>query len=141
MPLPGYSEFTFQDGDINHTVFRSRTNGPGLLIMHELPGMTPQCIDLATRVVDAGFTVFLPLLFGEPNDSATVANTFRVCVSHEFKCLAAHESSPITTWLRALSRRIYAENLGGRGVGAIGLCLTGGFALSLMLEVGGAAIV
>jgi dienelactone hydrolase len=134
MPLPGYSEFTFQDGDINHTVFRSRTNGPGLLIMHELPGMTPQCIDLATRVVDAGFTVFLPLLFGEPNDSATVANTFRVCVSHEFKCLAAHESSPITTWLRALSRRIYAENLGGRGVGAIGLCLTGGFALSLMLE-------
>jgi dienelactone hydrolase len=102
--------------------------------MHELPGMTPECIDLATRVVDAGFTVFLPLLFGEPNDRATVANTFRVCVSHEFKCLAAHESSPITAWLRALTRRIHTENLRGNGVGAIGLCLTGGFVLSLMLE-------
>ena len=70
--------------------------------MHELPGMTPQCINLAMRVVDAGFTVFLPLLFGEPNDNATVANTFRVCVSHEFKCLAAHETSPITSWLRMI---------------------------------------
>jgi dienelactone hydrolase len=89
---------------------------------------------LGKRVVDSGFTVFLPLLFGEPNVTATVANTFRVCLSHEFKCLAAHESSPITSWLRALSRRIYSENLGGKGVGAIGLCLTGGFVLSLMLE-------
>ena len=80
MAPSGFSEFTFRDGDIIHTVFRSKANGAGVLIMHELPGMTPQCINLATRVVDAGFTVFLPLLFGEPNDSATVANTFRVCV-------------------------------------------------------------
>lgn len=79
MTPPGFSEFTFRDGDITHTVFRSKANGPGVLIMHELPGMTPQCINLATRVVDAGFTVFLPLLFGEPNDNATVANTFE-CV-------------------------------------------------------------
>jgi dienelactone hydrolase len=134
MAPPGFSEFIFRDGDITHTVFRSKANGAGVLIMHELPGMTPQCINLATRVVDAGFTVFLPLLFGEPNDNATVANTFRVCVSHEFKCLAAHETSSITSWLRALSRKIHAENLDGKGVGAIGLCLTGGFVLSLMLD-------
>src|SRR5271166_372284 len=62
MTPPGFSEFTFRDGDITHTVFRSKANGAGVLIMHELPGMTPQCISLATRVVDAGFTVFLPLL-------------------------------------------------------------------------------
>ena len=91
MPLPGYSEFTFQDGDISHLIVRSRTNGPGVLIMHELPGMTQQCIGLAKRVVEAGFTVFLPLLFGKPNDTATVANTIRVCVSHEFKRLAARK--------------------------------------------------
>jgi dienelactone hydrolase len=106
----------------------SETSKLGVLAKEAFP------LGLAKRVVDGGFTVFLPLLFGEPNDNATVANAFRVCLSREFNCLAAHASSPITRWLRALSRRIYSENLGGKGVGAIGMCLTGGFVLSLMLE-------
>jgi dienelactone hydrolase len=91
MPLPGYSEFTFQDRRYKPPHFPEQDNGPGVLIMHELPGMTQQCIGLAKRVVEAGFTVFLPLLFGKPNDTATVANTIRVCVSHEFKRLAARK--------------------------------------------------
>lgn len=134
MNLPGYTEFSFQSDNIEHSVFRSLTNGPGVLLMHELPGMTPEFLKLAKRIFDAGFTVFLPLLFGNPNETAVISDTFHVCISREFKCLANHESSPITHWLRALSRRIDSENLGARGVGAIGLCLTGGFVLSLMIE-------
>jgi dienelactone hydrolase len=100
-PIDGFTEFGFADGGIEHAVYRKGV-GPGVLVMHELPGLTPQCIDLATRIESAGFTVFLPLLFGEPNSSATVANTLRVCVSREFKCFALNESSPISVWLRPL---------------------------------------
>jgi dienelactone hydrolase len=57
----------------------------------------------------------------------------RACVSREFKVLAARESSPITHWLRALCRELHRE-LGGPGVGAIGMCLTGNFALALMVD-------
>jgi dienelactone hydrolase len=131
-PIDGFTQFDFADGGIEHAVYRNG-GGPGVLIMHEVPGLTPQCIDLANRIGSAGYTVFLPLLFGEPNSSATVANTLRVCVSREFKCFALNESSPISVWLRALGQRIYGD-LNGNGIGVIGLCLTGGFVLSLMAD-------
>jgi len=131
-PIDGFTQFDFADGGIEHAVYRKGV-GSGVLIMHELPGLTPQCIDLANRIASAGYTVFLPLLFGEPNSSATVANTLRVCVSREFKCFALNESSPISVWLRALGQRIYGD-LNGNGIGVIGLCLTGGFVLSLMAD-------
>lgn len=131
-PIDGFTQFEFVDGEIEHTVYQKGV-GPGVLVMHELPGLTPQCIDLANRITSAGFTVFLPLLFGEPDASATIANTLRVCVSHEFKCFALNESSPITVWLRALGRKIH-NDLKGEGIGVIGLCLTGGFVLSLMAD-------
>ena len=57
----------------------------------------------------------------------------KACISREFSLLAAHESSPITDWLRALCRHVH-ETLGGKGVGAIGMCLTGNFALTLMVD-------
>jgi dienelactone hydrolase len=57
----------------------------------------------------------------------------RACVSAEFRALAANESSPVTVWLRALARLAHGE-CGGPGVGAIGMCFTGNFALTMMLE-------
>jgi dienelactone hydrolase len=133
VPIEGFSKFEFEDNGIKHLVFR-KGKGPGVLLMHELPGLTPKCVELANGIVNAGFTVFVPLFFGQPNESASTANFLRLCVSREFKCFATRESGPITTWLRALSRKIYNENLSSRGVGAIGLCLTGGFVLALMVD-------
>jgi dienelactone hydrolase len=57
----------------------------------------------------------------------------RACVSAEFRALASNESSPVTVWLRALARHAHGE-CGGPGVGAIGMCFTGNFALTMMLE-------
>jgi dienelactone hydrolase len=105
--------------------------------MSEIPGITPQVAAFAQRVVEAGYSVFMPLLFGEPMRHATAGYALRVivksCVSKEFRVLAANESSPIVDWLRALARQAHAE-CGGRGVGAIGMCLTGNFALAMMLD-------
>src|SRR5262249_39059452 len=130
MPIPGFDEFAFTDADITHVVFRKGA-GPGVVLMHELPGLTQECIRLAEAISDDGFTVHLPLLFGDPGDHHPVQFLAQLCVSHEFAIFAAGGGSPVVTWLRALCRRAKAD-CGGPGVGVIGLCLTGNFAISLM---------
>lgn len=131
--IPGYQESEFSSDGYSHTVYRKGT-GPGVIIMHELPGLTQQTIAFADRVQRHGFTVVLPLLFGKPNQSpAPLRSAIHICLSKEFHCFAGRKSSPITVWLRALCRHVHAE-CGGPGVGAIGMCLTGGFVLSMMVD-------
>ena len=135
-PLDGFQAETFSWDDTPRTVYR-RGSGPGVLVMHEIPGITPPVADFARRVADAGFSVYLPHLFGTPGKPLSVpymaGQMARACIAREFSVLARNESSPITEWLRALCRHAHAE-CGGPGVGAIGMCLTGNFALALMVD-------
>ena len=134
--LDGWDLDPFTHDGVTRPVYR-RGAGPGVVIMHEIPGITPQVESFGRRVADAGFTAVMPDLFGTPGKAISpgyvVGQMLRACVSREFRVLAAHEASPITDWLRALCRRAH-EELGGRGVGAVGMCLTGNFALALMME-------
>jgi len=136
MTVAGFEETSFTYEGVTRAVFR-RGVGPAVVVMHEVPGITPEVARFATRVADAGFTVFLPHLFGEderPFSTRYALRTIaRVCVGHEWRVLAARESSPITHWLRALARHAFAE-IGGKGVGAIGMCLTGNFGLTLAMD-------
>ena len=114
--------------------FRSQGKGPGVMLMHELPGMTSSCIELAKRLSDVeGFRIYLPLLYGQPGDDAPWANLARVCVSREFHVFASGESSPITAKLRNLGQRMVKE-CQGNDIGVIGMCLTGGFVLSMLAD-------
>lgn len=112
-------------------------NGPAVIVMPEMPGISPQIARFCRWVREAGFTVYLPSLFGKDGDVPTaeagVAVFKRACVSAEFSALAANQSSPVTVWLRALAKLAH-EECGGPGVGAIGMCFTGNFALTMMLE-------
>jgi dienelactone hydrolase len=111
--------------------------GPAVIVMTEMPGISPQVARFARWVRDAGFTVYMPSLFGRdgavPTVDDGVAVFKRACVSAEFRAFARGGSSPVTRWLRALARLAH-EECGGPGVGAIGMCFTGNFALSMMLE-------
>lgn len=111
--------------------------GPAVIVMTEMPGISPQVARFSRWVRDAGFTVYMPSLFGRDGAVPTVeegtAIFQRGCVSAEFRAFAANESSPVTQWLRSLARLAHAE-CGGPGVGAIGMCFTGNFALTMMLE-------
>ena len=111
--------------------------GPAVIVMPETPGISPHLARFARWVRDAGFTVWMPSLFGRdgalPDVDEAVATFRRTCVSAEFRKLAADEDTPITQWLRGLAR-IAHQDCGGPGVGAIGMCFTGNFALSMMLE-------
>jgi dienelactone hydrolase len=112
-------------------------SGPGVIVMTEMPGISPHVARFARWVRDAGFTVYMPSLFGRDGAVPGVeegTETFRrACMSAEFRAFAANQSSPVTRWLRSLARLAH-EECGGPGVGAIGMCFTGNFALTMMLE-------
>jgi dienelactone hydrolase len=112
-------------------------NGPGVIVMTEMPGISPHVARFSRWVRDGGFTVYMPSLFGRdgavPGVQEGAATLRRACMSAEFRAFAGNESSPVTQWLRALARLAHEER-GGPGVGAIGMCFTGNFALTMMLE-------
>jgi dienelactone hydrolase len=135
--LKDYAEFDFADGPWTRKVWR-RGTGPAVIIIHEIPGLHPLVIRFADRVAAAGMTVFLPSLFGDPGRPVTVpyalGSMFKaVCIAREFNVWANDKSSPIVDWLRALARQAHAT-CGGKGVGAVGMCFTGGYALAMMTE-------
>lgn len=136
MSVPGFTQSTFTHDGVEKPLYR-RGRGPGVVIMHEIPGITPSVAAFATRVADDGFSVFMPSMFGTPTKAPStlysLGQVARACISREFRVLARRGSSPITVWLRALCRSVH-EDIGGAGVGALGMCLTGNFALALMVE-------
>lgn len=134
-PIAGFDEFSFFHGGFTHRVLKKGDGSqPGVLIIQELPGITPHTIALADRLHGDGFTVYLPVLIGEPNSpQQPLKNLAKVCVSVEFRVLANRRRGPVADWLRALCRHMQAE-CGGVPVAAIGMCFSGGFALTLMVD-------
>ena len=134
--LDGFSRSSFTHEGVTRDVYRAGS-GPAVIVIHEMPGLTPKVAAFGTRVADAGFTAVLPSLFGVPGRRPTtgylVRELVRGCVAREFTSWARQRTSPITVWCRALAGSLHAE-LGGKGVGAIGMCFTGGFALAMMID-------
>lgn len=135
-PLDDFGPQAMQLHDITKTVYVAGT-GPAVIIMHEMPGISPHVARFARWVRDAGFTVYMPSLFGR-DGAVPLADEGgqvfqRACVSREFRVMAGGGTSPVVTWLRALATLAHQE-CGGTGVGAIGMCFTGNFAISMMIE-------
>jgi len=137
MNIDDYQMSEFTHGEWTRPVYQ-RGDGPAVIIMHEMPGLHPLVLRFAERVIAAGMSVYLPSLFGVPGKEVSpgylAAEMLKgVCIRREFSTWASDRSSPIVEWLRALARHAH-QTCGGRGVGAVGMCFTGGFALAMMTE-------
>jgi dienelactone hydrolase len=135
--LAEYGKFAFSHGPWTRDVYR-RGSGPAVIVIHEMPGLHPLVVRFADHVAAAGMTVFLPKLFGQVGRPVSRAYALQsmfevLCVRREFNLWRTDRSSPIVDWLRALARQAHGE-CGGKGVGAVGMCFTGGFALAMMTE-------
>lgn len=134
--LAGWTKGSFTAAGYTRDTYR-RGTGPGVIVIHEIPGITPKVTAFADDVVDAGFTVIMPSLVGTPGKDVSgpylATSMAKVCISKEFTNWAINETSPIIAWLRALARSLHLE-VGGPGVGAIGMCFSGGFALAMMVD-------
>ena len=137
MPLSDYSKRAFTAERWTREVYR-RGAGPAVIVIHEIPGLHPQVVEFADRLVAAGMTVFLPSLFGEPGRTLSSGYALKtiatvICIRREFAIWTGGRTSPFVDWLRALARQAHAE-CGGPGVGALGMCFTGGFALAMATD-------
>ncbi len=134
--LTGWEKESFTAATLTRDTYR-RGAGPVVIVVHEIPGITPAVERFANEVVDAGFTVVMPDLVGTPGKSVSNAyvaqSMLKVCIAREFTTLAMNKTSPIIAWLRALARALHNE-VGGKGVGAVGMCFSGGFALGMMVD-------
>ncbi len=143
--LSDFERTTFTSGGTTRTVFRQGT-GPAVIVIAEMPGISPKVLEFARRVTAIGCTAVLPHLFGVPGKDPdpkvlgkgkaalnVLSSIVPACVSREFTVLATGRTSPIVTWLRALAVQEH-ERCGGPGVGAIGMCFTGGYALAMATD-------
>jgi dienelactone hydrolase len=141
--LHDFEADTFTHGGDSRTVLRKGT-GPAVIVIAEMPGITPKVAHFARKVADIGCTAVMPHLFGTVGkdplagsrlSTATyiLGSMARACVSREFTVLATGRTSPVVNWLRALAAHEH-ERCGGPGVGAIGMCFTGGYALAMATD-------
>lgn len=140
--LTDFERTTFSHAGTSRDVFRLGT-GPAVIVIAEMPGITPKVVEFARRVAAIGCTAVLPHLFGEPGrDPAPggkgdvrylLSSMVPACISKEFTVWATGRTSPVIDWLRALAATEH-ERCGGPGVGAIGMCFTGGFALAMATD-------
>ena len=134
--ISGWDHSTFTHDEVTHETYR-KGSGPAVVVVHEIPGITPKVLEFAERVVTQGFTVVMPLLVGEvgrePSGGYIASSMSKICISREFTTMAMHKTSPVISWLRALARQIHSE-VGGVGVGAVGMCFSGGFTLGMMVD-------
>ena len=134
--LTGWRPTAFTGAGTTHQVFE-RGSGPGVVLVPEIPGITPEVLGLAEHLVEQGFTVAIPSLFGTPGKSLSPAYAAgvvaRICVSAEFRAFAVGARRPVADFLRALAADL-AGRCPGPGVGVIGMCFTGGFALAAAVD-------
>lgn len=132
--LATYENDTFTHAGKQRDVFR-KGSGPAVIVLAEMPGITPAVLDFADRVVALGCTAVLPHLFGVPGAALSPSVLARAivpaCVSKEFSAWATGKTSPVIEWCKALARHEH-KRCGGPGVGAVGMCFTGNFALAML---------
>ena len=122
---------TREGRSISHDVY-SRGSGSPVVLIQELPGIGQETLRLADKLVDAGHEVVMPHLFGPLGKTSIGGNLLRVmCMRKEFRLMATDASSPVSDWLRFLCREV-RDSRSVRGVGVIGMCLTGNFAITLI---------
>src|SRR5450631_2394616 len=135
-PLTDFEHSPFSHAGETRLVYRVGS-GPAVIVMSEMPGITPAVAGFARAVAASGLTAVMPHLFGEdgrdPSVGYTVSSLARACISREFIVLATGRTSPVIGWLRALAAEEH-QRCGGPGVGAVGMCFTGGFALGMMVD-------
>lgn len=134
--LAGWTREPFTAGGLTHDVYR-KGDGPGVVLIPEMPGVHPGVLALGNHLVDNGFTVAIPSLFGTPGAPARgpglIPTLARGCVAREFAAFALNRERPVASYLRALARDLNARTP-GPGVGVIGQCFTGGFALAAAVD-------
>ena len=124
--LSGFERGSFTHAGTTHELLRCGS-GPAVIVIAEMPGITPKVFAFARMVAGIGCSAVLPVLFGEPGRDPVprmpnpltalmyaADSLLRACISLEFAVWATGRSSPVVDWLRALAVFEH-EQCGGPG--------------------------
>jgi dienelactone hydrolase len=138
-----FQPFCFTDAEgVRRQVYVKDGGGPPVILLHELPGLVDADLETARKLAKLGYTVVAPLLFGDPGGEGDwLRNSKRVCGRDQFACRHSDVTSPHIHWLRQLTATVRRQWTGGKGVGVIGMCLTGAFPIAMLREPSIAAAV
>jgi len=135
-PLTDFEKRSVTIDGVTHDVFIAGS-GPAVLVIPEVPGITPEVADCARRLIDTGFSAWMPSVFGDPGvpftNGRALKTIVKACISRQFLAFARGARAPKVDWLRELGRQAH-EECGGPGIGVIGMCFTGNFALALAID-------
>ena len=75
-PFEGFDRLSFTAAGRTYPMFRigpTAGAGPGIVVMTEMPGISPKVAAFGRRLADEGFTAVLPSLFGTPGREPSIA--------------------------------------------------------------------
>jgi dienelactone hydrolase len=131
--LAGFTPMCFTDAaNARHQIYVTGASGPPVLLLHEISGLTPETLATARQLAAARYTVIVPLFFGQPGERLGLGSAGRICGDEQFACKRGERTSPHVSWLRELATCARQEWSDGKGVGVIGMCLTGAFPIAML---------
>lgn len=114
-------------------IYRFGKGPQPVILLHELPGLTPGALDLARDLSGRGCTVYVPLLFGKPGQHSGVKGLLQVCASPDWDLRSAEDAGKIREKLIRLTNRVTSGHKGRKAI-IIGNCLTGSIPLELAVK-------
>src|SRR5579859_4295888 len=121
MDFSGFARERFTYGGRAFKLYtHSVENRPGILVLHEIFGVSNEVMRLARMIVEKRFTVWVPCLFGNPEKPFPRVNGLAglagMCIRREIRAFASNQSSPITKMLGGLCRSL-SQRTGGGPIG------------------------
>lgn len=127
-----------RSGGRDWTIYHTKTGGPPILLMHELPGLSIETIELALKLADSPerYRVYLPLFFGRLGETSSLkhmAGLAAKAAGPRWDVCSSNSMGTVADEMHELCGCL-AEMGGhtGRKIAVIGSCLTGNLAVSLL---------
>ena len=119
--LEGFQKDQFRStANVTHDIY-SIGSWPAVIVIHEMPGITPLVAAFGRKIAARGMTAVPPDLFGSPGREMSIGYVLgtlaKICVNKELTLLATNKTSPVVNYLRELAKSEH-EAHGGPGVGA-----------------------
>ena len=135
-PFVCYSNEALSEDIFPYPVFYlPEAQGPGIIVLHELPGLNKHVLDLASKISDEDFQVFVPCLFGKPGQDSVLKggiSSLALCIREVMTRFAGGQPSSLSLQLQTLGQHVAKITQGP--IGVVGLCVTGNFALTVVAD-------